>query len=939
MQYHKVIGIDFGTTYSRVSLWDDVREESILIPNPVDGRLLIPSVVGLTPEGKVIVGTQAQRNLVLDPANTVIEIKRLMGSYQRAPNPAIGDTGKPTTVRFRERDYLPQEIAAFIMIELKRMAEQFVGESIYDAVISCPAYFTEPQRGAIADAAAMARLNLRMLINEPTAAAFYFGMDRIDDGNRHVFVVYDLGGGTFDVSIVTVSGNSIDVIGTGGDPRLGGSNFDDRITAYALQQIQAKYGVDLSSDPSIMARMKIEAEVGKRNLVDSAATMLNLPFLTPEISANIPLQRDLFERLTQDLLQKTIDCLDQVIESAHMRSGITGNEIEQVLLVGGGTRMPGVRRLLADHLRMDIADVRADMDMEGIVSRGAALAARNYQPSKSYEGEGIKIEMPEETAWAAPELKAKLMLCDVTSHTLGILVNRREFLPLIPKESQIPVANTQDLFTKGEPYQEIPLIIIQGEDAVTFNLVGEIRICLPEHHARSDYHLRVTMQLDTKGLLSVRVLCLNNNQVWETNVLLDTPMRMSQNEIEKKAQHLLDLFADDSTEFLSAPSPPISNIPRPPFIQQPLDPDSMGLPSPPPNVPERYAGLIRRTRKLAKQLLPGDPALQQLARTYAALIKALDDNSSDIEDLSDDLYDIYFQIRDNEGSQFVPRGTVDGVHFSVTSPVMVPGESYIVSIWAHLGNQREKVIAMAREECSTEEIRIASEGPIEISRGTVLTVRMRISDLVVDPPEKTIQWRGEIGKAGFFVYVPDTVGFGKKLGTAVILIDGIPIMKVSFLADIARNFRSASPLSAKERRYNTAFASYATEDRDAVLARIQGMQKAAPNLDIFLDVAKLRSGENWRDRLRQEILARDVMYLFWSEAASHSKWVDWEWRCGLQERGIEFIDPCPLAPPNLISPPFELADKLHFNDWVLAYMSLDAARKSDQPQTRNESGE
>jgi hypothetical protein len=207
-----------------------------------------------------------------------------------------------------------------------------------------------------------------------------------------------------------------------------------------------------------------------------------------------------------------------------------------------------------------------------------------------------------------------------------------------------------------------------------------------------------------------------------------------------------------------------------------------------------------------------------------------------------------------------------------------------------------------------------------VERGTTLTVRLRIQDLMIKPAKKPILWIGEIGNAGFWVTVPKNIKRGSRSGVATILIEGIPVAKVLFAVEVGARAGTVSPLQASERRYHTAFASYASEDQEAVFARIHGMLKIAPSLDIFVAVANLRSGEHWQAKLEREIVSRDVMYLFWSKAASRSKWVDWEWRCGLRERGIDFIDPCPLAPPDRVPPPKELADKLHFNDWVLAYI-------------------
>ena len=200
-------------------------------------------------------------------------------------------------------------------------------------------------------------------------------------------------------------------------------------------------------------------------------------------------------------------------------------------------------------------------------------------------------------------------------------------------------------------------------------------------------------------------------------------------------------------------------------------------------------------------------------------------------------------------------------------------------------------------------------------------MRLRIRDLKVALRSETILWKGEIGGAGFLVTVPPDAPLGTHAATASVHMGGMRITTLGFVVDVQTEDRAPAELPMSEKRVRRAFASYASADRDAVLARVQGIQKAAPEIDIFLDVARLRSGENWRDVLRSEIVAREVLFLFWSEAGRHSNWVDWEWRCALQHHGIRSIDPVPLVSPDRVPPPPELASELHFNDWVLAYLS------------------
>lgn len=536
MPFHKVIGIDLGTTYSAVSIWDG---KDVHIIESAFGDSTVPSVVGLDHERQVVVGAPAQNSLAADPANTIIEVKREMGVYERPPA-GPDDPGVPRRIRFRDQDYLPQEISAFILTELKRQAEAYVGEPIHDAVITVPAYFKEPQRGATEDAARMARLNVRRLINEPTAAAVCFGADKIEDDRTHTYAVYDLGGGTFDVSIIQVSPGNVSVVGTGGDPRLGGGDFDDRITDHVLAKIHEQHGVDLRDDPMIRQRVKREAEMRKRDLSVARSTTLNLPYLTPTLNVSIPLSRNTFEGLIADLLQRSLDCLDQALESARESNDVAPDEIEQVLLVGGSTRIACVRPLLAEHLGLELKDIRADIKPEEVVARGAGMIAREYDESDGYEGAVVEMTPQDPLRDPADE---RLVLQDVTSHTLGILANRTDFVPILSKDSRIPRTKTRDNFINGGPFTSVDVLIFQGENPVAFenDLIGKLPIQLPEARERGYYRFEVTFTIDENGLLGAAVKCLNDNQVWRTELQCD--VRASRQAIERGAAHIGTVMA------------------------------------------------------------------------------------------------------------------------------------------------------------------------------------------------------------------------------------------------------------------------------------------------------------------------------------------------------------------------------------------------------------
>jgi hypothetical protein len=276
-------------------------------------------------------------------------------------------------------------------------------------------------------------------------------------------------------------------------------------------------------------------------------------------------------------------------------------------------------------------------------------------------------------------------------------------------------------------------------------------------------------------------------------------------------------------------------------------------------------------------------------------------------------------------SERMPETAADRLHFSVTSPpILAPRQCYDVDVWAHLESQRDEVLRRARREAPTGQIRVKSKGPVKVARGTTLTVRLKINGLQIDPPQDTILWDGEIGNASFQVAVPENCSEGQRAGCATLHVAGLCIARVNFTVEIGAQHAAKEQLAVHERRFRKAFASYASKDYQAVLGRVQGMQKASPQLDVFYAEHSLRSGEFFEERLAQEIATCDVFYLFWSQAARDSTWVEWEWRRALETRGLEIIDPVPLVSPKEVPPPEELASR-HFNDWQVAYSSWTAA--------------
>jgi molecular chaperone DnaK len=655
MRYHKVIGIDLGTTYSAVSVWDYEKKEIVVIQSAV-GENTLPSVVGLDDDLKVVVGRPAQQRRLFDPKNTIIEIKREMGVYSREPDPQRQDSGEPRRVRFRDRDYLPQEISAFILAELKRQAEKFLGEEVHDAVITVPAYFREPQRGATEDAAAIARLNVKQLLNEPTAAAVCFGKDE-DDGRTHIYAVYDLGGGTFDVSIIEVGGGNVSIVGTGGDSRLGGGDFDDRIRDWALAEIKKKHGVDLQHDEAAKARIKQVAELRKRELSATNAAVIDLPFLTAQLSVNLPITRTVFNGLIEGLLQKSLKCMDEAIESAEKTKGVKKEDIEQVLLVGGSSRIPRVRALLAEYFpHLEEKDIRSDINPDEAVSRGSALVARKHNPSETFAGKEIDLVATGAITQADRDEAVSLVLQDVTSHTLGILVNEQDFHRIIPKESRIPIEMTEGGFVNGGPSRSVDVLIYQGENPIAFNnsLIGKLPIPLPEPKERGYWRFEVTFGLNSDGLLNVLVKRLNDNVSFPLKV--QCSVRSGKSQLAESSEQLSQVMAGGEKpdeEQQCAPPPPQF----PPKAEHATGPrassaatpaaaaSSQPAPGPPPaETPAEFRSIARRCYKMLEQPLDSAKRLR-LQEAYSRFVAAVNNGGADLEKLGDALDDVYLELK------------------------------------------------------------------------------------------------------------------------------------------------------------------------------------------------------------------------------------------------------------------------------------------------------
>ncbi len=505
----KIIGIDLGTTNSVVAVMEG-GEPKIIINE--EGSMTTPSVVAFSKDGEILVGQVAKRQAVTNPENTIFSVKRFMGrkydevseEMKMVPYKTIKASNGDVRIKGGDKEYSPPEVSAMILQKLKKAAEEYLGEKVTEAVITVPAYFNDSQRQATKDAGRIAGLEVKRIINEPTASALAYGLDKKND---EIIAVYDFGGGTFDVSILEVGDNVVEVKATHGDTHLGGDNLDQKIIDWLIAEFKKDQGIDLSQDNMALQRLKEAAEKAKMELSSTMETSINLPFVTADASGpkhlNMSLTRAKFEQMVDDLIQRSLDPCKQALSDA----GIDADKVHEAVLVGGSTRVPKVHQLVKDLFKQE---PHKGVNPDEVVALGAAV-----------QGGVLGGEVKD------------ILLLDVTPLSLGIETLGGVLTKLIERNTTIPTKKSETFSTAADSQTSVEIHVLQGERemAPDNKTLGKFHLVGIPAAPRGIPQIEVTFDIDANGIVHVSAKDLGTGK--EQKITITSSSGLNEDEIRK----------------------------------------------------------------------------------------------------------------------------------------------------------------------------------------------------------------------------------------------------------------------------------------------------------------------------------------------------------------------------------------------------------------------